>query len=71
MISALGIGAKFAPEIVFGLIFRILEIVFAIARCLPDIHYCVGDWFLRNHVAHSAVHQRDFAQVRILDNTTS
>jgi len=69
MIFALLIGTKLAPQIIGGLIIRVLEVVLAIGRGLPDVDDSVGNTLLGDEVGHGAVHERHLSVGRrVLDD---
>jgi hypothetical protein len=67
MILAILISPELPPEIIVGLIFRVLEVVFPIRRRLPDVNYNAWDAFLGDEVGDGAVHEGDMALMRVLD----
>lgn len=70
VIGAVRIRAELAPEVVVGLVLRVLEIVLAVGGCLPDVDDGVGDALPGNDVGHAAVHERGLAERRhaVLDD---
>jgi hypothetical protein len=67
MIFAIRISPELPPEVIIGLILRILEVVFAVRRRLPDVNNNAWDAFLGNEVGDGSVHEGDLALVWILD----
>ena len=67
-IVAIGIRAELAPQVVGDLVLRVLEIVLAVGRRLPDIDDGVGDGFLGLGIGHGAVHERHLALMRAEDD---
>lgn len=64
---AIRISPELPPQVIIGLIFRILEVVFAVRRRLPDVNYNAWDALLGDEVSDCAVHEGDMALVWILD----
>ena len=67
MILAIGISPELPSQIVIGLILWILEVVFPVRRCLPDVNDNSWDALLSDEVGNGAVHEGDMALVRVLD----
>jgi hypothetical protein len=67
MILAIRICPELPPEVIISLILRILEVVFAVRRRLPDVNDNAWDALLGDEVGDGAVHEGDMALVRILD----
>ena len=55
------IGSELSSQVVIGLVFRVLEIVFSVGRCLPDINDCIWNWLLGDQIGNSSVHQSSFS----------
>ena len=70
-IFALLIRSELSTEVVIRLILWVLEIVLSIARRLPEVEYCVGDWLLRLQIHHLPVHQSNLSPRRWILNHTS
>ena len=72
-VLALRVCAELATKVVIGLVFRILEVVFAVSRRLPDVEDSIGNRLLGKKVADGAVHESDLASRRntILNDATS
>jgi hypothetical protein len=64
---AIRISPELPPEVIIGLILRILEVVFAVRRRLPDVNDNAWDALSGDEVGDGAVHEGDMALVRILD----
>lgn len=56
-VFAVLIGAEFAPQVVGGLIIRVLKVVLAVGRSLPDVEDGVGNRLPGDQVADDTVHQ--------------
>jgi len=69
MILAVLISPELSPEIIVGLILRVLEVVFAVRRRLPDVNDNTWDAFLGDKVGDGAVHKGDMALVCVLNYT--
>ncbi len=63
VVFSLAVSPKFASKVVVDLVLGVLEIVFPIGRCFPDIDYDVRDWLLGVEVDHGAVHQAGLSVV--------
>lgn len=61
VVAALRVGAELATQVVGGLVVRVLEVVLAVGRRLPDVEDGAGDRLARGHVADHTVHLGDAA----------
>jgi hypothetical protein len=68
---ALRVGAELATKVVVGLVFRILEVVLAVAGSLPDVDDGASDGLLGHHITHRTVHERYLAVMRILHDAAA
>ena len=57
MIFSILITLELSPQIIIALVLWILEIVFAVRGCLPDIDDCTWDALAGDHVGDLAVHE--------------
>jgi hypothetical protein len=57
VVLAILISSEFPSQVVIGLVFWVLEIVFSVRRCLPDVNDGVGDWLLGDEIGDGAVHE--------------
>lgn len=72
MVFAIGIRPELSTQVVVGLVVWVLEIVFAIRRCLPDVEYRVWDALSGQEIENFAVHEGWVtARSGILDNAAS
>jgi hypothetical protein len=71
IITPILICPKLPPEVIIGLVLRILEIVFPIRARLPDIHDCARDALFRGEVGDLAVHECDLSVVWVLDDAAA
>lgn len=60
-----------SSKIVVALVIWILEVIFAVAACLPQIECNVGDWLLCCKISDSAMHVSDQSFVLVLDNAVA
>lgn len=68
-VPALLVGAELGAEVVGSLVVRVLEIVLAVGRRLPDVEDGAGDGLAGQEVRDSAVHESDAAiKVGFLDD---
>ena len=71
-VLAVLVGAELAAEVVGGLVIRVLEVVLAVGRRLPDVEDGVGDGLAGDQVADDTVHETDAAVgSRVLDDGAS
>lgn len=68
VVPAVLIGPELAAEVVVCLVLRVLEVVLAIRRRLPDVDDGVLDRLLGLEVGDDAVHERGLAGVRTVDD---
>jgi len=69
VILAVLVGAELAAEVVVALILRVLEVVLAVGRGLPDVKDGARDALARRQVRDGAVHLGDAAaRARVLDD---
>jgi hypothetical protein len=54
---------ELSPQIVWYLIFWVLEVIFSVGRSFPDINDCFRDSFACLEIDDLAVHKSDFALV--------
>lgn len=67
------IGSELSSQVVIGLVLRVLEIVFSVGRCLPDVNDCVWNWLLSDQIGNGSVHQSSLSACRywVLDDATA
>jgi hypothetical protein len=66
------ISPEFSSKVVVGLVIWVLEIVFSVRRCLPDIDHSTWDSLSSQQISDLAVHQsRVSARRRILDDAAT
>lgn len=70
-ILAILVRLELAAEIVVGLIFRILEVVLAVAASLPHVESYIWNGLLCLEVADDAMHVSDHPLVLILDDAVT
>jgi hypothetical protein len=58
VVFPIGISPELSSQVVIGLVLWVLEIVFAVGRCLPDIDDCIWDSLASEEIGHLAVHER-------------
>jgi hypothetical protein len=61
------ISLELSPEVIIGLILRVLKVVFAVRRRLPDVNDNTWDALLGDKVGDGAVHKGDMALVWVLN----
>ena len=66
MIFALRVCSELAPQVVIGLVFGVLEVVFAVRGGLPDVDDSPCDRFLGDDIHHPSMHEGHLALVRVL-----
>ena len=66
MIFALRICPELAPQVVIGLVFGVLEVVFAVRGGLPDIDDSSRYWFFGDEIHDPSMHEGYLALVRVL-----
>lgn len=72
MVIAICISPEFSSQIVIRLVFWVLEIVFSVRRCLPDVNDGVGDSLAGEEINDFAVHQGGLTiGVWVLDDRAS
>ena len=64
VIFAILVRVKLPSQVVIGLIFRILKVIFSIRRGLPYIDDGSGNRLLRLEVRHASMHKSHFGLVR-------
>jgi hypothetical protein len=67
MILAILIRPELPPQVIVALVLRVLEVVLAVRRRLPDVDDDARDALPGDEVGDGAVHERDVALVRGLD----
>jgi len=68
VVVAILVCAELAAQVVGLLDFRLLEVILAAGRGLPDVDDGVGDGLLGEDICHTAVHEGDLAVVGAADD---
>ena len=71
MILAILVSPELPPEVIIGLKLRVLKVVFAVGRRLPDINDNARDPLPGDEVSNGAVHKGDMASVWVLNYATT
>ena len=63
------VGSELSSQVIGGLVFWVLEVVFAVGACLPNIEHSSGNGLSSEKICNSAVHKSNLATGSwVLDN---